>query len=221
MKILEKIGKSKVGLFKTIQYAYYKGVFPSLRGFRYSAFNRRITFPIFIDKGAKIQFPDQFKVGKNFFLGRYSLLNGLSLNGVEIGDNVTIREFSWMQITSHLNEPGIGVRIGKNSYFGPRAIIGASGMIEIGKDCQFGANVQFVAENHIFGSSNTSINSQGVQRKGIKVGNDCWFGNNCVVLDGVEIGTGVVLGANTLVRSDIPDFAVCVGQPHKIVKYRK
>ncbi|MBR1617247.1 antibiotic acetyltransferase, partial [bacterium] len=50
--------------------------------------------------------------------------------------------------------------------------------------------------------------------------NDVWFGVDSVIKSGITIGNGAVIGANSYVREDVPDFAVVGGCPAKIIKYR-
>jgi virginiamycin A acetyltransferase len=52
------------------------------------------------------------------------------------------------------------------------------------------------------------------------IGNDVWIGVGAIVLRGVTIGDGVVIGANSVVTKDIPDYAIAVGSPAKVIKYR-
>ena len=54
--------------------------------------------------------------------------------------------------------------------------------------------------------------------KPITVGEDCWFGGNCIVLPGVTIGNGVTIGAGSVVTKDVPDYVVVAGNPAKIIK---
>lgn len=54
----------------------------------------------------------------------------------------------------------------------------------------------------------------------IIIGNDVWIGQNCTILGGVKIGDGAVIGANTVVAKNVPDYAIVVGNPAKIIKYR-
>lgn len=54
----------------------------------------------------------------------------------------------------------------------------------------------------------------------LNIGNDVWIGCNASVLRGVNIGNGAVIGANTLVNRDVPPYAIVVGNPGQIVKYR-
>ena len=58
------------------------------------------------------------------------------------------------------------------------------------------------------------------ERKLITIGNDVFIGANVTVLDGVTIGDGAIIGAGAVVSKDIPDYAIAVGNPIKIIKYR-
>ena len=65
------------------------------------------------------------------------------------------------------------------------------------------------------------INSQGHDSNDISVGNDVWIGSHVVVLPGVKIGNSVVIGAHSVVAKDIPDNAVAIGSPARVVRYRE
>lgn len=59
------------------------------------------------------------------------------------------------------------------------------------------------------------------QSKGdVVIGNDVWIGNGATILSGVVIGDGAVVGAKAVVTKDVPPYAVVVGNPGKVVKYR-
>lgn len=58
------------------------------------------------------------------------------------------------------------------------------------------------------------------ERLPIKIGNDVFIGANVMVLDGIEIGDGAVIGAGAIVSKDIPPYAIAVGNPIKVIKYR-
>ena len=53
----------------------------------------------------------------------------------------------------------------------------------------------------------------------ITIGDNVWFGGNCIVLSGVTIGNNVVVGAGSVVTKDIPDNAVVAGNPARIIRY--
>jgi acetyltransferase-like isoleucine patch superfamily enzyme len=58
------------------------------------------------------------------------------------------------------------------------------------------------------------------ERKPIHIGNDVFIGMNVTILDGVTIGDGAVIGAGTVVSKDVPSYAIVVGNPMRILRYR-
>ena len=54
----------------------------------------------------------------------------------------------------------------------------------------------------------------------VNIGHDVWVGSNSTVLGGVTIGNGAVVGDGAVVNKDVPPYAVVVGVPAKIIKYR-
>ena len=52
------------------------------------------------------------------------------------------------------------------------------------------------------------------------VGNDVWIGFGATIISGVKIGNGAVIGAKAVVAKDIPDYAIAVGNPARVIRYR-
>ena len=175
---------------------------------------------LFVGARTRLMFPRHIHAGRNVFIGDDSYISGYSVNGVHIGNNVRIREGAWIQATSTLDQPGVGLTIGDATYIGPRVILGAGGGIRIGANVTFGAAVHVLAENHAFNDPDQSIQSQGVTRAGIVVDDDVWVGNAVIVLDGVHIGRGAVIGAGSVVTHDVPPGAVAVGNPARVLRQR-
>lgn len=59
-----------------------------------------------------------------------------------------------------------------------------------------------------------------VEYKPISIGNDVWIGARSIIMDGISIGHGAVIAANSVVTKDVPPYAVVGGVPAKIIKYR-
>jgi acetyltransferase-like isoleucine patch superfamily enzyme len=186
------------------------------RGWRLGACGGRL----FIGPRTRILFPRRLSVGRNCFLGGDSDINALAANGMRLGDDVRIREHAWIQATSSLGAPGVGLVIGSGTYIGPRCVLGAGGGITIGARVTFGAGVHLLAENHEFRDGSRPIQDQGVTRAGIRVDDDVWVGNQVIVLDGVHIGHGAVIGAGAVVTKDIPPMAIAVGNPARVTGHR-
>ena len=175
---------------------------------------------LFIGARVRLMFPRHIHAGRNVFIGDDSYVSGLSVNGVRLGNDVRIREGAWIQATSMLDQPGVGLTVGDGTYIGPRAILGAGGGIRIGSHVTFGAAVHVLAENHEFSDPERPIHVQGVTRAGIIVDDDVWVGNGVIILDGVTIGRGAVIGAGSVVTRDVPPGAVAVGNPARVIRQR-
>lgn len=68
---------------------------------------------------------------------------------------------------------------------------------------------------HSWAVKNTFQESQRVS-----IGNDVWIGIEVIIMGGLQIGNGVIIGAGSIVTKSIPDYAIAVGSPAKIIKYR-
>lgn len=85
--------------------------------------------------------------------------------------------------------------------------------IRIGKFNMFAANVELTNGGH-------DVDTFEPYSKPLIIGNGCWIGHGVKILKGVTIGNNVVIGGGSIVVDDIPDNAVAVGAPAKVIKYR-
>ncbi len=94
-----------------------------------------------------------------------------------------------------------------------------SSTITIEDDVLFGPNVSVYSSSHKFDNPSLPVKDQGYIVKPVLLKKGCWIGINVVILPGVTIGRNAVIGANSVVNSDIPDFAVAAGSPARIIKF--
>lgn len=97
---------------------------------------------------------------------------------------------------------------------------GPASRIDIGEDTILGPYVHINCTNHVFARRDLPIIRQGYQQADIAIGRDVWIGAHCVILSGARIGDGAVIGANSVVRGEIPAYSVAVGSPARVVKER-
>ncbi len=124
------------------------------------------------------------------------------------------------------------VQIGRySSLWGPNiTILSKVNKIVIGNFCSIARNVTIQEFNHNMNKRTTYYvgknifhekwENENVSKGDIVIGNDVWIGGHCVILSGVKIGNGAVIAANSVVSSDVPDYAIVAGSPAKVIKYR-
>lgn len=124
-------------------------------------------------------------------------------------------------------------RIGRGSY-GPLEIetFGDTGTVSIGAFCSFAKGVcvllggehrsnwitTYPFDRKYFFASGAPHSTYS--RGDVVVGNDVWVGRGALILSGARIGNGAIIGAHALVRGDIPPYAIAVGNPARVVRYR-
>lgn len=121
-------------------------------------------------------------------------------------------------------EKGARFGSGKNLSIGFRSGIGVNcsveGPVTIGDYVMTGPDVIILTRNHNFSDTSVPMIMQGGTVSPVTIGNDVWIGTRAIILPGCNIGNGVVIGAGAVVTKDIPDFAVAVGCPARVIKYR-
>lgn len=112
------------------------------------------------------------------------------------------------------------VRIGRGSEIGERCRISIANSLEIGEKVLFSPNVYITDCDHEYRNVDIPVIDQGVVQKGQKVsiGEGSYIGINAVIVGNVKIGKHCVIGANSVVTKDVPDFCVAVGGPAKILR---
>ena len=192
----------------------------AVRGLWKSLFFGKHSGIVFAGKGVKIRHASHISSKGGLTLGDGVCINALSKGGVELGDNVSLGAGTIIECTGVIRELGEYLKIGSHVGFAQNCFIGVRGSVQIGDDCIFGPNDSIHSENHVFNNIDMPIRSQGATRLGVKIGHNCWFGEGCVVLDGVEIGDGCVIAANAVVNKDVPSNSVVGGVPAKVLKRR-
>lgn len=190
------------------------------RGFFTSLFRKRISSKIFISRGVKIVGKKRLKMGSGCVLEKGCVLECISKNGISLKDGVTIGYYTVLKSSGALSSKGVGIAIGNNSAIGAHSFIGGQGGVEIGNDVIIGPGLGIYSANHIFSDKEIKIRLQGESKVGVEIGNNCWLGANVTILDGVSIGEGTVIGANSLITKNIPPYSIVIGNPGKVVKMR-
>ena len=146
-------------------------------------------------------------------------------NKIKIGTNSWIRGYLLVY-----NHGGI-IEIGDDCFVGPCTRIWAAKKIIIGNRVLIAHNVNIHDNNsHPLNSKLRHMDFLHILKDGLQFHNDLresdiiieddvWIGFNSTIMKGVKIGKAAIIGANTNVNFDVPDYAVVVGNPAKIIKY--
>jgi acetyltransferase-like isoleucine patch superfamily enzyme len=174
---------------------------------------------IYIAPQVNLRNTSLIRFGRGVTLERGVLIDGLSRDGIEFGDNVMIGAYSIIR-ANLLANLGAGLRMGKDSAVDAYSFIGAAGQITIGDNVIMGQHVSFHSETHNHERTDVPIKYQGTRRLGIVIEDDCWVGSNTIFLDGCYVEKGCVIGAGSIVRGRIPAYSVAVGAPARVVRSR-
>lgn len=174
--------------------------------------------------------------GRGLTIGRSVTLRGPSRihleDGVALDDYVqlaTRKPGSSIRIGAHtlvargtlIHARGGAVEIGAEGSIGTHCRFGTTGTIRIGRYALFAAGCFVGGEDHpVDDPSTPMVKLPTVSKGGVHIGDDVWLGFRATVLDGVTIGDGAVIGAHALVTSDIPERAIAVGAPARVIRYR-
>lgn len=110
------------------------------------------------------------------------------------------------------------VTIGDRCLIGKGSGIVGHFSITIGDDVWTGHHVYITDQNHGYENLDEPISRQSQPERAVRIGNGSWLGHGTIVLPGVTIGEHVVIGANSVVTRDIPDFSVAVGAPACVIR---
>ncbi|CAB4716567.1 unannotated protein [freshwater metagenome] len=110
------------------------------------------------------------------------------------------------------------VRIGDRCLIGRGSGIVGHLAIDIGNDVWTGHHVYITDQNHGFEDISLPISRQSMPERPVTIGDGSWLGHGTVVLPGSTIGRHVVVGANSVVNGDLPDYSVAVGSPARVIR---
>ncbi|WP_210407623.1 acyltransferase, partial [Hydrocoleum sp. CS-953] len=183
----------------------------------YKSLFGRVGRNVIFGKSITIRHPDKIYIGDNVIIDDYAVLDGKGAdnNRIIIGDNVMIGRSSVISCKNG------NITIGENSNIAMNCFIQSAKEVNIGKNVLFAAYCYVIGGgDHETERTDIPIIAQGQIVKGITIEDNCWIGASVKVLDGVKIGRDSIIGAGAVVTKDIPDYAIAVGVPAKVVKTR-
>lgn len=131
------------------------------------------------------------------------------LQGFDIG------KYSWGHLTVSNRTPGNHLTIGRYCSFAydTHILLGGEHRVDHVTTYRFGTYPPF---NEWFTPADETVRGRG----GVTIGNDVWVGHQGLILSGVTIGDGAVIGAGSVVRSNVPPYAIALGNPARVAGFR-
>ena len=96
---------------------------------------------------------------------------------------------------------------------GQECTISAFQHVSIGRECIVADRVMLIDFDHGVVEVERPIRLQGIYKRDVHVGHNCWIGYGACILRGVTIGDNCIVGTNTVVTKDVPANAVVAGAP--------
>lgn len=159
----------------------------------------------------------KLQLGEHVYLGdRVAVYRSGSGGEITLADSVKLYSDIIMETTD-----GGSISVGESTHIQPRChfVAGVSSII-IGRRCEIAPACAFYPFNHGVEAGEPVQQQPLISKGNIEIGDDVWLGYGVVVLDGVKIGDGAVIGANSVITRDIPENAIAVGSPAKVIRMR-
>lgn len=156
------------------------------------------------------------KIGMNFSI--------IAPENISIGDHFTggdnVGLWTW---ESSADEKKPCLIIGDHVSITTDCVVTCANHIEIGSGALLGRGTLITDNSHGCNMTLDELQIPPAQRKiwskgSVRIGENVWTGKNVCIMPGVTIGKGVIIGANSVVTHDIPDYCVAAGIPAKIIK---
>jgi acetyltransferase-like isoleucine patch superfamily enzyme len=141
---------------------------------------------------------------------------------LEIGRDAVLRlgRWSWIghgtKIRVHEGEAEIGAK----TVLGQECTISAFQHVSIGRECIVADRVMLIDFDHGVVETERPIRLQGIYKRDVRVGHNCWIGYGACILRGATVGDNAIIGTSTVVTKDVPDNAVVAGTPARVLRMR-
>ncbi len=172
-----------------------------------------------LGRNVTIRHPKRLHLGNNIIVDDNCVLDakGDADERITLGDGVILGR------NTILSCKGGSIEIGANTNISANCMVTSESQLTIGSNVLIAGMVYIVAGgNHGTERTDIPIIQQPMSQKGgVKIGDNCWLGANITVLDGVTVGRDSVIGAGSVLTRSIPEFAIALGAPARLVRYRK
>jgi acetyltransferase-like isoleucine patch superfamily enzyme len=192
-----------------IGFALRKALFPSLLG----ACGRNVIF----GQNVVLRHPHKIRIGDNVVIDDNCLLDakGEANRGITIGTGVFLGRNSILSCKNGDIELADGANVGFNCE------VFSASRVTIGAEALLAAYCYVIGGDHDFSDPSAAVLAQGRRSSGVSIGAGAWLGAGAKILDGVSVGNRAIVGAGAVVREAVPDGAIAVGIPARVVGQRE
>lgn len=136
---------------------------------------------------------------------------------IHVGTFVKIGAYAVLEAL--VPERGVTLRIEDGAYIGNFARITAVGEVVVGEEAMLADRVYVSDTGHVYEDIAQPIKRQGLRDgRRVEICRGAWVGIGAAIVGNVRIGVNAVVGANAVVRADVPDFTVVAGNPARVVR---
>jgi len=137
---------------------------------------------------------------------------------IYIGSKVYINDRGWLACAPLTGDQNCKLSIGDGTYIGRFCHIYATSKIEIGKKVLMADKIYISDNLHGYENIELPVIDQPIkQTNPVVIGDGAWLGENVCII-GASVGKNSVIGSNSVITKDIPDYCVVVGSPAVIIK---
>jgi len=137
---------------------------------------------------------------------------------INVGSNTCISEGCWFNV-NHRTIGAVAIHIGDNCFIGKQNFFTSGKSIDVGDFTLTALGCRFIGSSHKVGNPDVPyLLTSTTDFEEIKIGVNCFLGAGVTVLGHVKVGHGSVIGANSLVLTDIPPFSLAHGNPATVLK---
>jgi acetyltransferase-like isoleucine patch superfamily enzyme len=145
------------------------------------------------ETGVLIFHPENVCLGRNVYVGHYTILKGYYRNRMQIGDE---------------------------TWIGQQCFLHAAGGLSIGCGVGIGPGVKILTSQHAETGRATAIYNAPVELKPVSIEDGADLGVGCIIMPGVTIGAGAQIGAGAVVTRDVPAYSIAAGSPARVLRER-
>jgi bifunctional N-acetylglucosamine-1-phosphate-uridyltransferase/glucosamine-1-phosphate-acetyltransferase GlmU-like protein len=172
----------------------FPGILGSLLRSRLIKFTSSTSPKVFIGIDCDFEYFENIEFHNNIAIGHKSFFNAF-------GGKIVLNSGVSFNTNVHINAANGGeINIGKNVLIGPNSVMRTA--------------------SHKFDNLDIPIKNQGHKVGNIIIEDDVWIAASVIIIGEVKIGKGAVIGAGSVVVKDVPEMAIAVGVPAKVIKYR-